>query len=64
MGFAAAQDQEDSNVVPDSVRDDESRVDAAAKDVEASGSSGDVLQREKSGVVVALCPTTMNVRMR
>ena len=46
MWFAAAQDQEDANVVPDFVRDDESRVDAAAEDVEPSGGSGDVPQRE------------------
>jgi len=44
--FAAAQDEKNANIVPDSVRDDESRVDAPAEDVEASGGSWDVLQRK------------------
>ena len=46
IGFSAAQDQKNVNIVPDSMRDDESSIDATTEDVEASGGSGDVLQRE------------------
>jgi hypothetical protein len=46
VGFAAAQDQENTDVVPDSVRQDEGCVDASAEDVEAAGGSRDVLKRE------------------
>ena len=46
MGFAAAQDQKNANIVPDSMRQDKGCVDATAEDVEAAGGSGDVLKRE------------------
>lgn len=46
MGLSAAQDQEDANIMPDSVGQDKGRVDASTEDVEAAGGSWDVIQRE------------------
>jgi hypothetical protein len=45
-GLASAKDQQDANIVANSMREHKSGIDAATEDVQPAGSAGDILQRE------------------